>query len=98
MKKLKCEWCGKEKEEISFYIGASTKPDWCMVEGTGKITCPNCYDKAILEAKIIKQKRKKMNEVNKLLLVIDAINKGEISKEQEQELLDLAVKEMEVVK
>ena len=39
-----------------------------------------------------------MNEVNKLLLVIDAINKGEISKEQEQELLDLAVKEMEVVK
>ena len=41
--KLKCEYCGKEKEEFSFMIGASSKPDWCMIEGTGKITCPDCY-------------------------------------------------------
>jgi hypothetical protein len=41
--KLKCEFCGAEKEEFTFIIGASPKPDWCMIEGTGKITCPECY-------------------------------------------------------
>ena len=41
-----CEYCGKTKEGLSFYIGASAGPDWCMVEGTGKITCPDCYNKA----------------------------------------------------
>ena len=50
MKKLVCEYCGKEKEEISFMIGASLKPDWCMLEGTGKITCPECYKIAAEEA------------------------------------------------
>ncbi len=47
--KLKCEFCGKEKEEFSFIIGASSKPDWCMIEGTGKITCPECYKIAAKE-------------------------------------------------
>jgi len=64
MEKLKCDYCGKEKKEISFIIGASIKPEWMMVEGTGKMTCPNCYNKAIKEAKIIKQGRFK-NETNK---------------------------------
>ncbi len=47
--KLKCEFCGNEKEEFSFIIGASSKPDWCMIEGTGKITCPDCYKIAAKE-------------------------------------------------
>jgi len=46
---LKCEYCGKVKEEFSFVIGASLKPDWCMIEGTGKITCPDCYGTASKE-------------------------------------------------
>lgn len=44
-----CEFCGKEKEGLSFFIGASDKPDWTMVEGTGKMTCPDCYEKAMAE-------------------------------------------------
>jgi len=44
-----CEYCGKEKDGLSFCIGASTQPDWCMIEGTGKIACPGCYDKAMAE-------------------------------------------------
>lgn len=50
MEELKCQYCGKVKGEVSFYIGASIEPDWCMVEGTGKITCPDCYEKAQAEA------------------------------------------------
>ena len=43
---MKCEYCGAEKEEMIFVIGAcpSDAPDWCMVEGTGKIACPSCYE------------------------------------------------------
>ena len=44
-----CEYCGKTKEGLSFYIGASKEPDWTMIEGTGKITCPECYKKALKE-------------------------------------------------
>jgi len=47
--KLTCEFCGKEKDEFSFIIGASSKPDWCMIEGTGKMTCPECYEIASKE-------------------------------------------------
>ena len=50
-RKLTCEYCGATKEEFSFFIGASLKKDWCMIEGTGKITCPDCYDKAAEEGK-----------------------------------------------
>ncbi len=46
---LTCAYCGAIKQEISFFIGASTKKDWCMIEGTGKMTCPLCYDKAATE-------------------------------------------------
>ena len=47
--KLICEYCGKEKEELSFFIGASKEPDWTMIEGTGKITCPDCYNVGVKE-------------------------------------------------
>ena len=49
MDKLICAYCGKVKKEVSFYIGASIEPDWVMVEGTGKITCPDCWEKAMKE-------------------------------------------------
>ena len=52
----RCSYCGKEKEGLSFIIGASDKPDWCMVEGTAKMCCPNCYEKAQAEAKRLKTK------------------------------------------
>jgi len=46
-----CEYCGKEKEGLSFCIGASSKKDWCMIEGTGKMCCPACYDVAMSEGR-----------------------------------------------
>lgn len=45
----RCEYCGREKEGLSFFIGASKTPDWTMCEGTGKMTCPDCYEKAMTE-------------------------------------------------
>jgi len=50
MKKLTCDYCGKEKEEFSFFIGASRTRDWTMHEGTGKVSCPDCYNEAEKEA------------------------------------------------
>ena len=44
--KLVCDYCGKTKDEITFFIGATKKPDWCMIYGTGKMACPDCYEKA----------------------------------------------------
>lgn len=44
-----CAYCAKEKEDNTFVIGASIEPDWVMVEGTGKMTCPNCYNVAVEE-------------------------------------------------
>jgi len=46
---LTCAYCGAVKEEIVFCIGASSGPDWCMMAGTGKVTCPACYEKAMAE-------------------------------------------------
>ena len=46
-----CAYCGKTKEGLSFVIGASREPSWMMVEGTGKLTCPNCWEKARAEGK-----------------------------------------------
>jgi Zn-finger protein len=43
MEKLTCSYCGKVKKEVSFFIGASSFPNWTMHEGTGKISCPDCY-------------------------------------------------------
>jgi len=48
--KLVCDFCGKVKDEITFIIGAAKKADWCMVYGTGKMTCPDCYERAQKEA------------------------------------------------
>ncbi len=45
-----CEWCGVEKQGLGFFIGATLQPDWCLVEGTGKMACPQCYPKARAEA------------------------------------------------
>ena len=42
-----CEFCGKEKEGIGFFIGATNIPDWCMIAGSGKIACPECYKKGV---------------------------------------------------
>ncbi len=51
MKKIKCEYCDAEKKDPIFVISASTKPDWAMIWGTGKITCPDCYDVAAKEGR-----------------------------------------------
>ena len=42
--KLTCEYCGQVKEKFSFMIGASLEADWVMNEGTGKISCPDCFE------------------------------------------------------
>jgi hypothetical protein len=49
LKGIACEFCGKRKDDCSFFIGATKTPDWCMVEGTGKMACPDCYPKASAE-------------------------------------------------
>lgn len=61
--KLVCDFCGAEKKEITFMIGACSKPgtDWCMIYGTGKMACPACYPKATEEAR---QKEKAWDEKN----------------------------------
>lgn len=46
MEKLVCYYCGEEKKEVTFYIGASLEADWVMVEGTGRVTCPDCWERA----------------------------------------------------
>ncbi len=71
MNKLICEYCGKEKKEISFIIGAASKPNWCMHEGTGKVSCPECYGIAQKEAKEridkhIKSHNERVEELKKL--------------------------------
>jgi len=42
---LTCDYYGKEKDEMSFVIGASIEKDWAMWEGTGKVSCLECWDK-----------------------------------------------------
>lgn len=46
MENITCNYCGKIKEELTFVIGASIEPEWCMHEGTGKMSCPDCFLKA----------------------------------------------------
>jgi DNA-directed RNA polymerase subunit RPC12/RpoP len=48
-----CEYCGAKKEGLSFCIGASLEPEWTMIEGTGKMACPNCWKKATAEGKAV---------------------------------------------
>ena len=42
--KLICEYCGNVKQEVSFVIGASNDKEWVMNEGTGKVSCPDCWE------------------------------------------------------
>ena len=44
MDKLKCNYCGKVRDKVMFYIGASREKDWVMWEGTGAISCPECWE------------------------------------------------------
>ncbi len=60
---LTCEYCGKVKEDFTFMIGASKNPEWCMHEGTGKMSCPDCYKTAQEEAQ--KRINRHINNVNK---------------------------------
>jgi hypothetical protein len=40
-----CERCGKAQEgNLTFMIGASKEPSWCLCEGTGRFVCPDCYE------------------------------------------------------
>ena len=42
---MKCAYCGTVRDKVMFCIGASTDPDWVMHEGTGKISCPVCWER-----------------------------------------------------
>lgn len=42
--KMVCEYCAAVREEVMFCIGASKAADWVMHEGTGKVSCPNCWE------------------------------------------------------
>jgi hypothetical protein len=54
---LVCAFCGATKDEVVFIIGAcSKKPDWCMIYGTGKMACPDCYEKGSKEAEVLGEK------------------------------------------
>lgn len=48
---VKCEYCSKVKEKMSFWIGANPNvQDWVMHEGSGKISCPDCNPLGYAEA------------------------------------------------
>lgn len=47
--KMVCDYCGTTKDTVVFVIGASREPEWVMNEGTGKISCPACFDKGRAE-------------------------------------------------
>ncbi len=62
---LTCDYCGKVKKEVSFFIGASSFPSWTMHEGTGKISCPDCYEIASKEGQLKIKKHIKLINRNK---------------------------------
>ena len=49
--RLTCDYCGAVREGIHFAVGASAEPEWTMLEGTGHMTCPNCYPRAVAEGR-----------------------------------------------
>ena len=56
MEPVVCDYCGAEKSEVSFMIGASLDAtDWVLWEGTGKYSCPDCYDRGKAESKSVIQ-------------------------------------------
>jgi hypothetical protein len=44
--KLTCTYCGKQREQFVLAIGASLTKDWVIWEGTGKVSCPDCWEQA----------------------------------------------------
>lgn len=48
---MDCDYCGKKNKTSTFVIGAKSKTDddFCMVYGTGKMACGDCYPKAAKE-------------------------------------------------
>lgn len=61
-----CSYCGKEKQADSFVIGASKKPDWTLHFGTGKYSCPECFDQAKEEAaEAVKKHIEQFNQKSK---------------------------------
>jgi len=67
-----CKFCGDTKQDDTFVIGASNKPEWCMIEGTGKMACPDCYEQAMNEGQKAIHKHvniinDKINELDNLL-------------------------------
>ncbi len=42
--KMVCDYCQCVQEQVMFCIGASRQADWVMHEGTGKISCPGCWE------------------------------------------------------
>mgnify|MGYP000741427001 CR=1 FL=1 len=72
---IECDYCGKTKEEGGFWIGASKEPDWTMIEGTGKITCPDCYEKAVGEGKAVIKKLQQPSRPKKAPALGDQIGK-----------------------
>jgi hypothetical protein len=73
-KKMICDYCGAEKDGIMFFIGASKAAAWTMVEGTGKITCPACWERAMKDGenaikKHIEEFNKKVNEYDNVMFL-----------------------------
>lgn len=50
--KMVCDYCGAVQEKVQFFIGASNVPAWVMNEGTGKVSCPNCFEKGKAEGRL----------------------------------------------
>ena len=50
---MTCDYCGEKRQQVIFAIGATLKgnptADWCMHEGSGKISCPNCHERGLAE-------------------------------------------------
>lgn len=42
--KMTCDYCGKVRDQIIFCIGASKKADWVLHQGSGKVSCPECWE------------------------------------------------------
>ena len=88
---LVCAFCGAVKHEVSFMIGASSKADWCMIYGTGKMSCPSCYTKASAEGSAAVDKyvagwngQKVYTYENDLPEYIKALDRGDVCRVDEE--------------
>ncbi len=59
-----CEYCGTQKEGLSFVIGATSKPleNWVMNIGTSKMSCPK--PECIAQAEAEKTQLRALNNRN----------------------------------